>query len=92
MATNEKLDWREIDPSSLQPAVAKAYGEYKNMYAKAKEAREHFERLAEGAVKLPATHRLVISYNFGRLSMAIDVAKSDTKASKKAVPLSALTV
>ncbi len=89
--TDTKLDWNEIDPATLQPEVAKAHAAYKAIYAKAKEAREQFETLCTKAAELPKTHRLVFSYNFGRLSIAIDLA--DVKrTSSKAVSFASLKV
>lgn len=87
-----KLSWNEVDPATLQPEAAKAYTAYKAIYAQAKKQREAFEALCLKASELPQTHRLVFSYNFGRLSIAIDLADTKAKAGSKAVAFSAIKV
>lgn len=94
MATKQEkatLDWLEVDPDTLHADVAKAFAAYKAQYAKAKELRDTFEELASKKAELPATHRMVFGYNFGKLSIAIDLAKVKGK-SKKAVAFSTLKV
>lgn len=91
MSIETKLDWRETNPETLPAEVAKAYVTYKSQYAIAKKAREAFEQAALKASELPATHRLVFSYNFGRLSIAIDKAKA-ASTSSKAVSFASLKV
>lgn len=88
--TTTKLDWNEVDPATLQSKVADAYGCYKEAYATAKEFRKEFEALCLKASELPQTHRLVFSYNFGKLSIAIDLADTKSKAGSKAIAFSAL--
>jgi hypothetical protein len=83
------LVWNEIDPATLAPAIKAKYDAYKVAYAKAKEFRAAFETEASKAAALPATHRMVYGYNFGKLSMAIGLATSE-KASKKAVAFDTL--
>lgn len=85
------LSWNEINPDTLQPAVAKLYTAYKAQYAMAKAARETFEAECTKVSQIPTTHRLVFSYNFGRLSMAIDTAKAKA-AGSKAVAFNSLKV
>ena len=89
---DETLNWQEIDPATLQPAVAKAFDAYKAKYQEAKALREAFENLAFKTSELPATHRLAFSYNFGKLSMAVALAKPANQAGKKAVSFAALKV
>lgn len=94
MANNSKLPkeaWKEINPASLSPAAVKAWDAYKAQYKVAKAARDAFEAILTKAAELPATHRLVFSYQFGKLSMAIDLAKTEG-ASKKAVDFATLKV
>lgn len=83
-----KATWHEIDPSTLQPAVAKLYLAYKSQYATMKKARDDFEASMRGAVELPAGKRLAVAYNFGKLSVA-SVDDTPRKASSKAMSLSA---
>jgi hypothetical protein len=92
MATKAKLDvkWNEIDPSTLAGPVKSAYEAYKAAYTKAKEAREAFEAAASKLAALPSDKRLVVSYNFGKLSMAVADAEQP-RISRKAVAFSALT-
>jgi hypothetical protein len=89
--TDTKLDWNEVDPATLQPKVAEAFGTYKEAYVTAKEFRKEFEALCTKAAELPKTHRLVFSYNFGRLSIAIDLAETK-RTSSKAVSFASLKV
>lgn len=82
-------DWEEIDPSTLQPNVAKAYDAYKALYAKAKALKAAFEAEASAAVPLPTGLELVFGYNFGKLSIAVG-EKQEKKASSKAIAFGSL--
>lgn len=73
-----KLEWIEIDPSSLAPEYRQAYEAYKAAYRAAKEARNAFEQSMQ--TEAPSGKRLVFGYNFGKLSMALDDAKDAPKA------------
>jgi len=85
MAKKQKtLSWTELDPDTLQPDAREAYEKVQQVHAEAKAAREHLQRLVNKAADLPDTHRLVFSYKFGHLSVAIDIAKPKN-ASLKAV-------
>lgn len=86
-----ELAWLEVDPATLQPEVLSAFAAYKEAYAAAKEFRDEFEKLATEKAEIPATHRLVFGYNFGKLSIAVDVAKS-AAVSKKAVAFDKIKV
>jgi hypothetical protein len=92
---NKDLPWEEIDPETLPAEVAKQYDAYKALYAAAMEpvkaARAKFEEAATKARNIPHTHRLVFSYNFGRLNIALDVA-SKSKAGSKAVSFASIKV
>ncbi len=79
--------WRELDPATLQPAVAKAYAAYKAHYKAGQALKAEFEKALQGAADLPATHRLAIAYNFGKLSIAVVEATETKTASKKATSL-----
>lgn len=82
------LDWREVNPDTLPPQVAKAYKAYKAKYAEAKALKGVFEQEMLKVAGLPATHTLRFGYNFGKLSCAVDVATAQSSASGKAVTLS----
>ena len=85
-----KANWHEIDPSTLQGDVAKAYGAYKAQYATAKTTREKFEEALRNSVELPKGQRLAISYHFGKLSVASVVDEGKVKSiSAKATSLMA---
>lgn len=83
-----KATWHEIDPATLQPAVAKAYLSYKGSYVAMKAEREAFEALMRKSVELPKGKRLAVAYNFGKLSVA-SVDDTPRKASSKATSLAA---
>lgn len=80
-------NWREIDPSTLQPAVAKAYTAYKAHYTAGKALKAAFEAELQSAAGLPATHRLAVAYNFGKLSIAVVAAEERKTAGKGATSL-----
>lgn len=82
-----KATWHEIDPATLQPAVAKAYQAYKASYAEMKKSREAFEALMRSSVELPKGQRLAVAYNFGKLSVASVEDTERKTAGKKAVSL-----
>jgi len=86
---NTDAVWHEVDPATLQPAAAAAYKAYKDQYAKAKELKAKFEQVMSDAAELPASHRLIFGYNFGKLSVAIVDAVAAT-VSKKAVDFATL--
>lgn len=81
MAKQERapLSWIEIDPASLTTEQQAAYNAYKAAYATMKGLRTTFETAMQ--VDCPAGKRIVCGYNFGKLSIALDVAKVETKAS-----------
>jgi hypothetical protein len=89
MAKNERaaLSWIEIDPASLTSEQQAAYAGYKDQYRLMKVARERFE--ASMQVDAPHGKRLVMGYNFGKLSVAIDAAKVEAKTSKGTQTLAA---
>jgi flagellar basal body rod protein FlgF len=80
-----KHNWRECDPATLSPELAKAYAEYKAIYAKAKAARQAFEQAAVKAAELDNGLTLLFSYNFGKLNIAVAKAEPKKTASAKAV-------
>lgn len=82
------LDWQTIDPTFLPVPVAKQYERYKAAYREMKAERDSFETAMREMAPVPAGKRLVIGYNFGKLSVAI--ASDDAKPSpaKGAVSLS----
>lgn len=61
--------WVTIDPETLHDHAKQAYSEYKIAYRVMKEQRERFETLMQAGV--PEGSRMVLGYNFGKLSAAI---------------------
>lgn len=76
MAINngKSLTWTNIDPSSMPATQQKLYNKYKAQYKLMKEAREAFENSFQEAA--PEGKRYVFGYNFGKLAIALDVAKN----------------
>jgi hypothetical protein len=64
-----KADWLTIDPASLAPKQAELYLQYKACYKAMKQARELFESAMQEGV--PEGERMILGYNFGKLSVAI---------------------
>lgn len=81
--------WQTIDPTSLPVPVAKQYERYKAAYREMKAERDSFETAIRDMAPAPVGKRLVIAYNFGKLSVAI--VDDDTKPAtpKGALSLSA---
>lgn len=69
--TKHKSDavWTTIDPATLQDDQRQAYAEYKDAYKDMKARRETFEQMMQEGV--PAGQRMILGYNFGKLSAAI---------------------
>jgi hypothetical protein len=89
LKTQSQLNWNEIDPRTLEPDAKEAYDKLLAIQAKAKASREAFEKQFAKAVRLPASQRLVFSYKFGRLSVAIADAKP-MSVGRKAIHLESL--
>lgn len=64
-----EANWVEINVSSLQPEQAQAYEAYKAKYREMKVCREAFESIMQTGV--PDGSRMILGYNFGKLSAAI---------------------
>lgn len=71
-------EWIQIDIDSLSNQQRFAYDEYKAKYRLTKEARENFENTMQLGV--PDGMRIVLGYNFGKLSAAI--VSDDRKPAK----------
>lgn len=82
-------NWQTIDPASLSVPIQKQYERYKAAYREMKVEREAFETALREQAALPTGKKLVIGYNFGKLSFAVvdDDAKPST--AKGATSLSA---
>lgn len=78
---NSDANWVTIDPSSLPDQTRAAYENYKTAYRIMKEQREAFEGLMQNGV--PEGQRIILGYNFGKLSAAI-VADDRKPAKAKA--------
>lgn len=93
---NTTSEWREIDPTSLSGPEAKAYAAYKAAYAQTKAARKVFEDQLRAVAKTKGvadgvSKRLLISYNFGKLSIATTTEPAKAaKSSAKTVNWSQL--
>lgn len=69
MARDNTANWVQIDIETLAAEQRKAYDDYKAAYRLMKDAREVFERSMQEGV--PEGSRIVLGYNFGKLSAAI---------------------
>jgi len=65
----QELSWQEIDPASLPEQQQTLYAEYKQAYAAMKAKRAAFEASLQPAA--PQGKRIVVGYNFGKLSLAL---------------------
>ncbi len=85
----EAIVWHEIDTATLKGDQLKAWQDYKAAYAQASKHRADFEALLRKQASLPAGRRLVVGYNFGKLSVSNLVDDGGgNKSSKKAKSLS----
>lgn len=83
-----EIVWHEIDPATLKGDQLKAWHAYKALYKQASDQRAMFETLLRKEADLPAGRRLVVGYNFGKLSVSnmVDTGEG-TRTSKRAVSL-----
>lgn len=88
-SVKRELTWLEINPDTLSQEASSAYKAYKAQYAKANELKAAFQAILIKQAGLPATHTLRFGYNFGKLSIATDVADGP-KVSAKAVDFATL--
>lgn len=94
MAT--KPTWTEVDVDSLPAALAKRYEAVKDAAKAHRDAKDAFETqfraaLAKakgdnGKALVPAGHKAVIGYNFGKLSFAIVADDTPTRTKSSAKP------
>ena len=83
-----ELDWREIDPETLDAGLASAYRDYKTAYQYATQLREGFETSMRDAADVGYGKELKFGYRFGKLSIAVGpVAPKAKSAGKKPVSL-----
>lgn len=73
------LNWQTLDPATLRVPVAKQYERYKSAYREMKAERDAFEQALREDAGVPDGMKLVIGYNFGKLSVAL--APDDAKPS-----------
>lgn len=79
-----QAEWREIDPATLTGDIAKAYNQYKEAYRIAKGNKDRFEAAMSAQAGLERNGlKLIFSYNFGKLSIAV-VPNDKPKAVKPA--------
>lgn len=88
--------WIECNPKAdLSAKALKLYETYKLSYAKAKEDREAFEaQLQADAIAgkvVTAEQELAISYNFGKVSIALAGKRVEARASGKVTGFAGLT-
>lgn len=69
---DRSLTWVNIDPATLSPEMQKAYEAYKAAYRAMKEQRDLFERMMNA--QAPVGKVMKFGYNFGKLSVALDIA------------------
>lgn len=73
-------NWQTIDPASLSVPIQKQYERYKLAYREMKAERDAFEDAVREQAALPSGKKLVVGYNYGKLSFAVvdDDAKPST--------------
>lgn len=80
-----KATWIEVNTNSLSEQLAKQHKAFKDAAEKAAKARTEFNTAfiaaAKKAGKVPQGHTLLISHNFGKLSVSI-IKDEDAKRSK----------
>lgn len=82
-------NWQTIDPASLPVPIAKQYERYKAAYREMKAERESFETAIREMASAPAGKRLVIGYNYGKLSVALVDDTTAPASAKGTLSLSA---
>ncbi len=83
VATDAAPEWFDLDPATLPAEIAKAYAEYKAIYAAATEARKAFETAFSAIAAPPAGHRIAFAYKFGKLRMAVVADDGKAKSASK---------
>lgn len=79
-ATKE-LEWTQLDPASLSPALRAAYDAYRDAARHAESLRKTFEASMTNAIDPLDTEKVVFGYRFGKLSLAIAPADKPRKPS-----------
>lgn len=77
----KELDWTQLDPASLSPALRAAYDAYKEAARHAESMRKTFEASMTNAIDPMDGEKVVFGYRFGKLSLAIAPADKPRKPS-----------
>ena len=80
-APKADLEWTQLDPASLSPALRQAYDTYREAARSANALRETFERAMTVAIDPLDGEKVVFGYRFGKLSLAIAPADKPRKPS-----------
>ena len=78
-APKAELEWTQLDPASLSPALRQAYDTYREAARSANALREAFERQMTVAIDPLDGEKVVFGYRFGKLSLAIAPADRPRK-------------
>lgn len=79
-AKRTDAQWQTIDPTSLSGEQITTYADYKEAYREMKTKREAFETSMQAGVSEGS--RMILGYNFGKLSAAIVPDDRKPKAAK----------
>ena len=80
-APKTELEWTQLDPASLSPALRAAYDAYKEAARHAESLRKTFEASMTNAIDPLDSEKVVFGYRFGKLSLAIAPADKPRKPS-----------
>ena len=80
-APAKELEWTQLDPATLSPALRQAYDTYREAARSANALRETFERAMTVAIDPLDGEKVVFGYRFGKLSLAIAPADKPRKPS-----------
>ena len=80
-APAKELEWTQLDPASLSPALRAAYDAYKEAARHAESLRKTFEASMTNAIDPMDGEKVVFGYRFGKLSLAIAPADRPRKPS-----------
>lgn len=77
----KELEWTQLDPASLSPALRAAYDAYKDAARHAESLRKTFEASMTNAIDPLEGEKVIFGYRFGKLSLAIAPADRPRKPS-----------
>ena len=82
-----KVEWIEIDPSTLNANATAAYAKLRSANEAAALARKAFEACLTAEIDPAAGEKVIFGYRFGKLSLAIAPDDAKPSASRKAISL-----